>query len=69
MFKFLRPILLPAFFAAILVVSAHTEPQAVPAQTALQSATTQPAPATPVKTDTQLLVECVVGNIMNAPLT
>ena len=61
MFKFLRPILLPAFFAAILVVSAHTEPQAVPAQTALQSATTQPAPATPVKTDTQLLVECVVG--------
>ncbi len=30
--KSLRSILLPAFFAAILVVSAHTEPQAAPAQ-------------------------------------
>jgi hypothetical protein len=61
MFKSLRPILLPAFFAAILVVSAHTEPQAIPVQTAPQSAGTQPASATPVKTETQLLVECVVG--------
>jgi hypothetical protein len=61
MFKFFRPIFLPTFFAAILCVSAHTEAQAAPAQTAQQSAGTQPAPDTLVKAETQLFVECVVG--------
>jgi uncharacterized RDD family membrane protein YckC len=58
--KSLRSILLPAFFAAILVVPAHTEPQAAPAQSAPEPVGTQPAPAAPVKAETQLLVECVV---------
>ena len=59
--KSFRSILLPAFFAVILVVSAHTEPQASPAQKAPEPVGTQPAPAAPVKAETQLLVECVVG--------
>jgi len=59
--KSLRSILLPAFFAAILVVSAHTEPQAASAQSAPDPMGTQPAPAAPVKAETQLWVECVVG--------
>lgn len=59
--KFLRLILLSAFFAPILVVSAHTEPQAASAQKATDPVGTQPVPAAPVKAETQLLVECIVG--------
>ena len=59
--KFLRPILLSVFFAMILCVSAHTQPQASPAQKAPEPVGTQPAPAAPVKAETQLSVECVVG--------
>lgn len=57
--KCFRSIILPAFFAVILAVSAYTEPQA--AQRAPEAVGTPPAPAAPVKADTQLLVECVVG--------
>lgn len=59
--KSLKPILLPAFFAVILAVSAYTEPQAATAQTAPDPVGTQPAPAAPVKAETQLVVECVAG--------
>jgi uncharacterized RDD family membrane protein YckC len=59
--KSLKPIFLPAFFAVILAVSAYTEPQAAPAQKAPELMGTQPAPAAPAKAETQLLVECVVG--------
>ena len=59
--KSLRSILLPAFFAAILVVSARTQPQAAPAQKTPEPVAMQPTPAAPVKAETQLLVECVTG--------